>query len=462
MSGEGLACARVRWPRRSVATYSSPGACTVRQEIGSVRGHVSSRLRTLILHAGGTGRKNTLSYHGDWFEAFLDSPLYDVDAVDIERTECAPRVQERIVASDAIILLHSVNRTPEAIAAFRKYESPLDRRRGTLISFVGDEVNLPNAPLRDKLSMLKRLGCEFIATQLPIAAGKWLYAECSKSEVVAMPHALNPKVFRPLKRDSDRRIDIGGISVRYYGYLGDNERDGLYRYFQKHARDLGLKTELRLVSTSTQRLTRGEWASFLNDCRGTVSTEAGSYYLERDDATVMKILEYCTRRARTEGSHVVAGDSLANRIIRGMPRGLYEVYLRLKPAILRILNGAGIRTASQVVEDEALVVEIYERFYRDRVRTATYSKAISSRHFEAAGTQTCQIMFEGTYNGILTADVHYLALRKDFSNVEDVIARFRDGECRRRIVGQAFEHVMRNHTYQRRVEQIYALVTRSR
>ena len=79
------------------------------------------------------------------------------------------------------------------------------------------------------------------------------------------------------------------------------------------------------------------------------------------------------------------------------------------------------------------------------------AKAISSRHFEPIGTRTCQILVEGDYNGILKADEHYIAVKKDLSDIDDAIEQFKDDRCRTRIVQQAYDFVINNHTYDHRV-----------
>jgi hypothetical protein len=82
---------------------------------------------------------------------------------------------------------------------------------------------------------------------------------------------------------------------------------------------------------------------------------------------------------------------------------------------------------------------------------AMSGKCISSRHFDAIGTETCQILLPGRYNDLLESDVQYLALERDFSNVEDVLARFRDDDTRLRMVRDARAWALDGHTYAHRV-----------
>ena len=75
-------------------------------------------------------------------------------------------------------------------------------------------------------------------------------------------------------------------------------------------------------------------------------------------------------------------------------------------------------------------------------------------HFDAAGTKTCQIMFRGRFNDILLADEHYFALEPDFSNVDEVLRRFRDPRERSRVADAAHDLVLREHTYAHRMRQV--------
>lgn len=58
---------------------------------------------------------------------------------------------------------------------------------------------------------------------------------------------------------------------------------------------------------------------------------------------------------------------------------------------------------------------------------------ITPRHFESAAFGCAQVLFEGSYSGVLAPDVHYIPLKKDFSNVDEVIERVRDRDERRRV-----------------------------
>jgi hypothetical protein len=111
-----------------------------------------------------------------------------------------------------------------------------------------------------------------------------------------------------------------------------------------------------------------------------------------------------------------------------------------------------------LVNEQIDHAEIFLKFFADRPRPAHYAKCISSRHFDAAGTKTCQIMFRGRFNDILKPDEHYLALEPDFSNIDDVLAQFGDPARRQNVADAAFALVTENHTYAHRMRQVYDLL----
>ena len=57
--------------------------------------------------------------------------------------------------------------------------------------------------------------------------------------------------------------------------------------------------------------------------------------------------------------------------------------------------------------------------------------ALSPRHLEACATRTAQILVEGEYSGVLRPGEHYLELRRDLSNLDDVLDLVADGRSAR-------------------------------
>ncbi len=70
--------------------------------------------------------------------------------------------------------------------------------------------------------------------------------------------------------------------------------------------------------------------------------------------------------------------------------------------------------------------------------------ALSPRHFEAVMTRTCQVLVEGHYDGVLESGVHYLALRRDLSNVETILQRLENADELQTIADRAYNDILRN------------------
>jgi hypothetical protein len=68
--------------------------------------------------------------------------------------------------------------------------------------------------------------------------------------------------------------------------------------------------------------------------------------------------------------------------------------------------------------------------------------AISPRHLEAVMTKTCQVLIEGDYSGVLEPNRHYIPLRRNFSNLDEVLDRLHDVDACAEIADTAYREVL--------------------
>lgn len=95
---------------------------------------------------------------------------------------------------------------------------------------------------------------------------------------------------------------------------------------------------------------------------------------------------------------------------------------------------------------EASFEEIRSRFllpHEHRVRL----NQISPRCFEAAALRTPMVLFEGQYSGILQPGRHYVALRKDYSNIDEVVAAIKDAALLQEMADRTYQEIARNEAY---------------
>jgi hypothetical protein len=245
--------------------------------------------------------------------------------------------------------------------------------------------------MEEKIRFLREARAEFICSQLPLGTARWLYEDCRDSTVLAMAHALNPAAYTP-SGPFPRSVDVAFIGDLYERLIGDRERTDIVQFFERRGSDYGLRCVIR-----SQRMRRADWAQFLNECAAVIGAESGTYYLDRDGRILRD----------------------AKRFLAAHPRATFD--------------------------------EVFDTCFRHATGYVS-GKAISSRHFEPIGTKTCQILVEGEYNGILTPGRHYIAVRRDLSNIDDAVRQFKDVAHRTRIVEEAYEYVRCAHTYADRVK----------
>jgi hypothetical protein len=146
------------------------------------------------------------------------------------------------------------------------------------------------------------------------------------------------------------------------------------------------------------RLYGKEWTRFLSRCKGVLGVESGVSIFDLDDRVMQRYRELIAK-----GAEVTLEDL----------------------------------TDARPLEENV--------FYR----------TISPRHFEAATMRNCQILFEGRYSGAMDPMVHYIPLRKDFSNFDEVVSRFRDPQVRRELTENAHRDLVASgqYTYERFVDR---------
>lgn len=82
--------------------------------------------------------------------------------------------------------------------------------------------------------------------------------------------------------------------------------------------------------------------------------------------------------------------------------------------------------------------------YFAEVENAIDFAQISPRIFEAISLRTLCVLYEGEYSGILKPHEHYLPLKKDFSNIDEVVSRLKDNAYISDIIANAYAEIAHN------------------
>ena len=198
-----------------------------------------------------------------------------------------------------------------------------------------------------------------------------------------------------------RDIDLGYRTWRAAPNLGRHGflRQQIADVFQAEAPKHNLTIDISTRKEDT--LWADAWYRFLLRCKYTISVEGGATVLDRDGSIQRRTESYLSE-------HPAASfDEVEQQCFPGLDGGLRYV-------------------------------------------------AISPRHLEACATRTCQVLVEGEYNGVLVAGRHYLELKRDFSNLEDVLEIIRQDQLRREITDNAYRDIVEsgNYTYRSFVDQV--------
>lgn len=197
---------------------------------------------------------------------------------------------------------------------------------------------------------------------------------------------------KSISKNNVRHIDIGyrmgtaSYWLGYHGYL----KTKMANIFLKHAPKWNFKLD---ISTKNEDTFVGmAWYRFLLNCKYTIGVESGASLIDKDGSIRKRVKNYLDENPRADFEQVE------------------EVCFKGMDGNLKLF-------------------------------------ALSPRHLEACATKTCQILVKGNYNGILKPGVHYIELKKDFSNINEVLKMIKDDSHRERIVNQAYKDVVKSEKF---------------
>jgi hypothetical protein len=191
---------------------------------------------------------------------------------------------------------------------------------------------------------------------------------------------------------NERLIDVGYRSRKTPFWLGTLglEKWKIVDNFINHTKDVNLVTDMSYEESD--RIYGKKWPKFLYSCKATLGVESGSSVFDFTGAVQKNV----------------------------------ENYVSLNPN----------------VEFD----EVFEIFLKDLDGKINLNQ-ISPRVFETAMYKTLLILFEGEYSGILTPWKHYVPLKKDFSNIEEVVGIFRNSEKAQTIIDTAYNDLIASGSY---------------
>ena len=295
-------------------------------------------------------------------------------------------------AFDAVVIHYSVkvcypgHLSPPFIRALRKAKC-------LKVLFIQDEYEATDA----NRAMMRDLDIRVLFTNVPQDSLEQVYprADFPDVEFVTVltgyvPLDLISTVALPPMRERSTMIAYRGRNIGYwYGKLS-REKLLIGQRMRAICDERGLKTDIEWEENN--RIYGDDWLRFLAGARATLGTETGSNVFDFDGSLTLAI----------------------QRELLQNPNAGFE--------------------------------EIHERFLRD-VDGAIVMNQIAPKIFEAIACRTALILFEGRYSGILEPEKHFIPLKKDFSNIDDVLRRLEDTDYLEALTSRTFDDVMASDRY---------------
>ena len=344
---------------------------------------------------------NTIAEHIDSFLQYSEHNII----VHSERAYFPPsfdlNLVDVIVIHYSMYLLNNTYLTKETKERIRAFS-------GLKILFLQDEYRQVNK-MHD---MLNYLGINVLFTCIPDQEIDKIYPEVNLPKLTKI-NTLTGYTSEFLLTQSvpaikDRSLDVGYRARKlpfWYGQLAV-EKWKIVDDFYHHTKNKPLKLDLSYAEN--QRIYGDKWLAFVTSCKTMLGVESGASVID------------------------FTGD--------------------LEKAI------EGFQAKHPTVSFK----EVQEKFLKD-IDGKIYMNQISPRCFEAIALKTALVLFEGEYSGILIPGRHYISLKKDFSNISEVIEKIKSDDYLQNMVDTAYAEVAMNplYSYQHFVNHFDAAINKA-
>ncbi len=292
-----------------------------------------------------------------------------------------------------IIIIHYSTVRTYALESFKDYLK--NEKDAYKIAFFQDEHHF----CKERFDFINQFKIDCIFTLIEPQYFKDTYEKFShvKRIVYCIPGYVSDDLIKAASMfgipDEKRLIDVGyrGRELAYYMGKGSQEKKEIGEQFLQMAK--GLNLHLDIETNETRRIYGDDWLKFFANCRCMLGVEAGVSIFDIDGTVFQQ----------------------------------YQNEIEKNP--------------------EISFEEMSNKLNFDKVENRIYYRTISPRHFEAAAFRVCQILFEGNYSGILKPMVHYIPLKKDFSNFDEIIRQFQDPNVRKTITDNAYRDLIASEKY---------------
>ena len=304
----------------------------------------------------------------------------------------SPKVPVSDLALFDIVIVHYSIRLPFDQVAEETAQA-LEAFRGLKALFIQDEYDHTHRAWH----WIKRLGIHVVFTSVPDASITRVYpperfpgVRFVSNLTGYVPEALGAVTLPP--PPSQRPLKVGyrgrALPIRY-GALGQDKIE-VGRMVKAYCESAGIDHDISWHDRD--RLYGDDWYAFIASCRAMLGSESGSNVFDWDGTLERRIASY-------RQQHRGATDD--------------DVYT----AVIAPAEAPGLMNQ------------------------------VSPRVFEAIACRTPLVLIEGEYSGVVQPDRHFIPLRRDGSNMSEVIERLRDGAALDAMAERARVDVLESERY---------------
>ena len=195
-----------------------------------------------------------------------------------------------------------------------------------------------------------------------------------------------------VKPYKERKLDVGYRARKLPAWIGSHtlQKWQIAERFNSDAAQYGLKVDISC--REEDRIYGEDWINFISNCRATLGTESGASVCDFTGNIMRNVEAYLLK----------------------YPNEKFEI----------------LRSKFFEKEDCKIIMNV-----------------ISPRCFESAALRTLMILYEGHYSGILVPWRHYVPLKRDHSNMAEVVQILKSVDEAQKIINQAYNEVAKNQNY---------------
>ncbi|MGE5329805.1 MAG: glycosyltransferase [Deltaproteobacteria bacterium] len=358
------------------------------QEISNEKKDIKSQCRrnVLILYDKRSIHVLTIKEHLESFANYSVNNIFFENACNGSECTC------NLSNFDVIVIHYSVRLSLKNHIS-ESYANELKEFSGIKVLYIQDEYE----NTEQARQWIETLGINIVFTVVPQKYIDVVYQKSRFPYVKFIPTltgfvSKRLKTSEKLKPISERKTIIGyrGRPLPYwYGNLGQ-EKKLIGQKMRKICEDRGIPCDIEWEEE--KRIYGNGWVDFLESCKATLGTESGSNVFD----------DYGTIRANIE------------KELEERPNVSYD--------------------------------EIFKDYLSEHEGKVIMNQ-ISPKMFESISLKTALILYEGSYSNILIPEKHYIELKKDYSNIEEVLRKVNDDNYLQALVDRAYEDILESGRY---------------